>query len=230
MNPIILALDFSNIDDARSLLKKVRNHIGMIKIGLELWSAYGPESLNLGNEFHLPMFVDLKLYDIPNTVSKTITNIINKDKYDLIKLTTVHILGGKDMLTASVNAVNNSPTNIAAVGLLTSLDDSDVKSFGINGSVEDKVIDFAFLAKGCGIKHFICSPQNANSIRTNLSEKGYDPVLICPGIRNNQTADDQKRTSKLSSDIAADHFVIGRPITQAKDPVEAAKSFLEALK
>src|SRR3954469_2669664 len=109
MNPIVLALDTSDLSEADRVLSEVRDNIGMVKIGLELWSAYGPESLKLCQNYNIPVFLDLKLHDIPNTVAKTVSVILDKhsNKCD-IRFISAHTFGGKEMLEAALLATRGS--------------------------------------------------------------------------------------------------------------------------
>lgn len=232
MNPVILALDMPHLSQARDMLEKVRDSIGMIKIGPELWVNHGQEALELGCDFNVPMFLDLKLHDIPNTVGKTVEALVNRSSSNYeIAFLTVHALGGREMLKAAVTASNGTRTQIAAVTLLTSLNKSDMWDFGMRGAPGSKTADLALVAQESGINTFVCSPQNIELMREYLDDdaKGYKCTLICPGIRpTNAPEDDQKRTKPVSFAIrnGADWIVIGRPITAHPDPAGVAREIL----
>lgn len=232
MNPIILALDMPNLNEARAILDKTRDYIGMIKIGPELWASHASESFLLSKEYNIPMFLDLKFHDIPNTVSSTISNILSKvDAYQQLAFLTVHVLGGKEMLKAALDAVAGSNTEIVAVTLLTSLNREDTYSLGIKGMPGSVTTSFAHLAKHCGIRNFVCGAQNIDVMRANIDndKTGFKSVLFCPGIRSaSAPEDDQKRTKPVSFAIksGADWIVVGRPITKHPDPAGAVKDIL----
>ena len=230
MNPITLALDYSDLEEARTVVSKTRDHIGMIKIGLELWATCGPQSLELGKEFDLPIFLDLKLYDIPNTVSKTIDIITKKySSYD-VKFISVHALGGIPMLKEAVKAARGTNAEIAAVTYLTSMDYKDLRWLGYRDTrINIKTVDLAIGTwNDAEIKTFICSAQNCKLMRKHLDTDGDRVTLITPGIRlNDNISDDQKRITGVEEAIknGSDYLVVGRPITQSSDPEETAKLF-----
>jgi len=230
MNPITLALDYSDIEQARNVLTKTKEHIGMIKIGLELWTNYGPQSLELGKEFDLPIFLDLKLHDIPNTVEKTVEVITKKFSSYNIKYLSVHALGCKAMLTTAVRAARDTGTEIAAVTFLTSLDYEDLRWLGYRDTrINIQTVDLAIRAQKAGVKAFICSAQNCKLMRKHLDDGGARVTLITPGIRLNDIKDDQKRTTGVEEAIktGSDHLVVGRPITLSDDPESTAKLFAD---
>ncbi len=236
MNPIILALDFSDLNQADEMVGKVRNHIGMIKIGPELFNAYGREALELGPKHHVPIFLDLKLHDIPNTVAKTVDLITTRfsEQYR-IKFLTVHAFGGSEMLKAAIGTAKGSNTEIAVVTLLTSVDSSDLHSFGFRDCREGiKTVDLALTAFNSGARTFVAAPSQIHLMRKHLDEPNELVTLITPGIRaTDALPDDQKRTKPISFAIrnGADWVVVGRPITQSQDPELAAQSLLaQALK
>lgn len=232
MNPIVLALDTDDLSHADKLVAEVRDHIGMIKIGTELWSAHGPESFKIASNYSLPVFLDLKLHDIPNTVGKTISSIIfnHSNKCD-ISFISVHAFGGKKMLQEAVVASRGSSTSVAAVSLLTSLDYKDLSWLGFSDTREN--IKTASLSAGAynqGVRTFVCSPMNAALLRKKF-DISHDPIrLITPGIRAaNVKPDDQKRTCDVAAAIknGSSYLVIGRPITEDPEPKAAAKMLNE---
>lgn len=224
MNPIILALDCDSLLEADSILDKTKDFIGMIKIGPQLFNSFHKEALSLGPKYHLPIFLDLKLHDIPNTVAKTVKVISDLCLQYKIKFLTIHAFGGSQMMKEAVKEAQN--LQLVAVTLLTSLNYSDLRSFGFSDTRDNiKTIELAKLAKSEGINAFVSSPQNAKLLRKHQPNS----TIICPGIRNDQSKDDQKRTSSIEFAIksGADYVVIGRPITQDPDPEFMAKCFLD---
>lgn len=236
MNPIALALDFDTLEKADEMLSKVRDHIGMIKIGPELFHAYGREALELGPKYHVPIFLDLKLHDIPNTVAKTLDVLLSRysEQYK-IKFITVHAFGGNEMIKAAIGTAKGSDTEIAVVTLLTSIDSRDLGSFGFRDCREGiKTVDLALTAFKAGARSFVAAPTQIHLMRKHLDKPGQKVTLITPGIRaTDSLPDDQKRTKPISFAIrnGSDWVVVGRPITQATDPDLAAKTLLaQALK
>lgn len=238
-NPIILALDFADLDMARDMISKTRNHVGMIKIGLELFSAHGKDALALGNEFGVPIFLDLKLHDVPTTVRKTTSvlcerlSAINGDH-----LLSVHTAGGQLMCKAAADAAKNSNVRIAGITVLTSLSERDLHNLGCSDgrigtrttfSIQNALQmhenqDWRSPLVDIGIKHFVISPNQLDLAKQHFKD---DLVLITPGIRSDtEMTDDHKRAKPLSFAIkhGADWVVIGRPITQSHDPALAAAS------
>ena len=180
-------------------------------------------------KYKLPLFLDLKLYDIPNTVKKSLKNILSfKPVY-----TTLHISGGSEMLKECVNLKKEvkSSTNLIGVTMLTSFDDIALKEVGIGYSVNKNVENLSKLALNCGLDGIVCSPMEIEKIKNAFGSK---LKLIVPGIRNNKTddIDDQKRTlsAKEAINSGADIIVIGRPITAAQSPAEAAKIISQSIK
>ncbi len=231
MNPIILAVDTTDLNQAHSLIEKVRDNIGMIKIGTELWSSYGPTPcLELGAAHGLPIFLDLKLHDIPNTVGKTVDAIVFKHcpDYD-IRFLSVHAFGCETMIKAAVAASRSSSMKIAAVTLLTSLDSKNLHAMGFTDGRENiKTVDLALEAWSGGARTFICGPKNCKLMRKHLDDvgNGDKATLITPGIRDKDAPpDDQIRSASVEEAIrnGSNWLVIGRPITAALHPEDAAK-------
>lgn len=227
-NPIYCAIDTSSIDDALRIIDEIYPHIGGIKLGLEFFTSCGLNGIERIQKLNIPLFLDLKLYDIPNTVKKSLENVLSlKPEY-----TTIHVLGGKKMLQECVNLKNklNSKTNLIGVTLLTSFDGNSAEEIGLNGSVNKNVENLSKLAFDCGMDGIVCSPKEIKKIKET-----YGPKLkvIVPGIRNDTgNADDQKRTlsAKEAIDFGADIIVVGRPITSAESPANAAKTFIQSIK
>ncbi len=223
MNPVCVALDSRdpgrNIDVARS----VSGHVGYLKIGLTSFSAGGP---SLANEIAAikPLFVDLKLHDIPAQVESAIVNIGEMRA----GVTTVHAAGGPQMIKAAVAAAP-SGLKVVAVTVLTSLDDASLDTIGLRGPAGDAVLRLAEVALGAGADGLVCSPLEVAPIRERF---GHEPFLVVPGIRAPGSPDDDQRRmlgAREALDAGANMLVVGRPITAAPDPAIAAASILEGL-
>ena len=226
-NPIIWALDTTDLDWAKNLANKLSDVIGGVKLGLELISAHGPKVVQEFSEGPLPIFLDLKFHDIPNTVAKAVLATASLGA----SLMTVHASGGRKMLEAAKDSAMKAenPPKILAVTVPTSLVEDDLKETGIYSSIDDQVLTLATLAKNSGCDGVICSPNEITILR---NEFGNDFLLVVPGIRPaGTTINDQKRiqTPLKAIQAGADRLVIGRPITQANDPHSLAKSILKEL-
>jgi orotidine-5'-phosphate decarboxylase len=227
-NPIILALDYSNLSEASKMLDLVGSHLGMIKIGLELFTAHGFQSLELSKKYNLPVFLDLKLYDIPTTVEKTIKLICQQlSRYSGKHFLSVHCLGGKKMLQAAKLATQGSNVEIVGITLLTSLSQMEIHQFGFKRSSKNlKTIDLAEVAYTCdhpdhlneGITTFVCDPNHVALMRKHYPNS----VLITPGIRIETEDDDHVRSMTPTKALknGSNWLVIGRPITQAINPLQ----------
>tara|TARA_Y100000817_G_scaffold314621_1_gene314182 strand:- start:572 stop:1264 length:693 start_codon:yes stop_codon:yes gene_type:complete len=227
-NPIYCAIDTSSIDDAVSIIEEISPYIGGIKLGLEFFTSCGVRGIEKIAKYDLPLFIDLKLNDIPNTVKKSLKNIL----YFKPKYTTLHVLGGSSMLSECVNLKKelNSSTNLIGVTMLTSFDDNSIKEIGLNKSVSENVDNLSSLAFNCGMDGVVCSPLEINKIKENYGSK---LKIIVPGIREHSDYfDDQKRTlsAKEAIDFGADIIVVGRPITSAESPANAAKLISQSIK
>lgn len=246
-NPIILALDYSDLNEARQVLDRVRPHIGMIKIGLELYTAYGREALELSTDFQVPVFLDLKLHDVPTTVSKTtavICSLLSKHAGD--HFLSIHCAGGQYMCKEAMKAAMGSNVSIAGVTVLTSTDERDFGAMGFSDRRPGiRTIDMAMIGYDCmndevvydaarkrvyeGLKHFICAPNQVPLMMQHYE----DAVLITPGIRaEGDDTHDHERTKPASFALrnGAGWLVIGRPITKASDPKIAAEYFEQQAK
>jgi orotidine-5'-phosphate decarboxylase len=213
--PIAFALDFPTIDAARPITQQVADVVAMLKVGLELFVAEGAESLRLGRELGVPVFLDLKLHDIPETVERAVARVCGLGA----RLLTVHASGGPAMLTRAVQRARSEggKTDIVAVTVLTSLDASDLSRIGFTDAPKDAAIKLARMAADCGVSHFVCSPHEAAALRAAL---GPTATLITPGIRPSTDAGDQKRVMTAAQAIGegANMLVVGRPIRDARDP------------
>ena len=212
MSPIFVALDTPDLKQAEHLARAVRDHAGGVKLGLEFFSAQGPAGIRRISELGLPIFLDLKLHDIPNTVGKAVAALAPLKPAIL----TVHAAGGRAMMAAAKAAAPSS-TKVVAVTVLTSLDESDLAAIGIQGSPERQVERLADLARESGIDGIVCPGEEVRSARSAWT----DGFFVVPGIRPlGADIADQKRvvTPRQALDDGASVLVIGRPITGAADP------------
>ena len=223
MSPLFVALDTPDIARATALAKRVRHHVGGIKLGLEFFAAHGRHGVHAMAEIGLPIFLDLKLHDIPNTVAKAIGALGDLNPAVL----TVHAAGGRAMLE-DAKAAASPRTKVVAVTMLTSLDASDLAATGIAGTPHDQVTRLAELACEAGIDGIVCSGEEVAAAR-KLWPKGF---LVVPGLRPaGEGVGDQKRivTPRVALDAGASILVVGRPITQAEDPDAAARAIVATL-
>lgn len=222
-NRIFVALDTPDLDRARTLAQQVRHHVGGIKLGLEFFCAHGPAGVRAMEEIGLPVFLDLKLHDIPNTVAKAVQSLAGLAPAVL----TVHASGGRAMLEDAKAAAHPS-TRVVAVTMLTSLDEDDLVATGVAGSAHDHVLRLAELAREAGLDGIVCSGAEVKAAHAAWS-KGY---FVVPGVRPaDGEVGDQKRvvTPRMAVDHGASMLVIGRPITQAEDPDAAARAIAATL-
>lgn len=226
-NPIFCAIDTSNIETATNLVSQIKPHIGGIKLGLEFFTSCGISGCHTMKEFDLPMFIDLKLHDIPNTVASALRGIFSLEP----EYTTLHISGGSEMLKSSVSLKNElqSKTNLLGVTILTSFNDNTIEELGFGSSVKHSIEQLTSIAHESGLDGIVCSPQEVKHIKETYKNK---LKLIVPGIRSsNNVNNDQKRTlsAKEAISAGADIIVVGRPITKAKDPAESAQKLLQEI-
>lgn len=224
MNRIFVAIDTPDLDRALVIAKAVREHAGGVKLGLEFFSAQGPEGVRRVAGAGLPVFLDLKLHDIPNTVEKAVAALAPLEPAIL----TVHATGGHEMLRAAKHAAPLS-TKIVAVTLLTSLDKGDLGDLGIQWSPADQVTRLARLARDAGVDGIVCSGAEVSKARSEWPN-GF---FVVPGIRPaGAEIGDQKRvaTPAKALDDGASVLVIGRPITGASDPAQAMREIAAGLK
>ncbi len=220
-NRLFVALDTPELGKARAIATRVRHHIGGIKLGLEFFMANGRHGVREMAELGLPIFLDLKLHDIPNTVAKAIMALRGLDPAIL----TVHAAGGRAMLE-DAKAAAPLGTKVVAVTTLTSLDARDLKSIGCAGDPHEQVLRLTQLAREAGVDGVVCSGEEVAAAH-KLWPKGF---FVVPGVRLANGAPgtfgaDQKRvvTPRAALDAGASILVVGRPITQAADPDVAAR-------
>jgi len=225
---IVFPLDVATAADARVLAARVAPAVGVLKIGLELFVAEGPSVLSLGLEHDRPVFLDLKLHDIPETVERAVASAAAHG----VRYLTVHASGGPEMLKrAALRAERESGgrTTILAVTVLTSMSDEDLHATGVSDAAKEQVVRLARLAWDNGVRGFVCSPLEVETLRQAL---GPDAMLVVPGVRPAGAATgDQKRVATPAATIraGADLLVIGRPIRDAADPPAAAASIAEEI-
>lgn len=221
-NPICLALDTSSREEALNLAEEVGSEVGMVKVGLQLFCAEGLRLVKELSALDLPVFLDLKFNDIPNTVAGAVRSVMSARP----QILNVHALGGITMMKAALCAARESSqsTQVVAVTVLTSLDDAAVETeLGIDRSAQAQALHLALMAREAGLDGVVCSPREVGAMRREL---GDDFLLISPGIRPQSACpDDQARFScpKEAIDAGADVLVVGRPISRASDPRAAAK-------
>ncbi len=221
---IIVALDYNNPQDALDLCTKLDPRLCRLKVGKELFTAAGPAIVEKLQSKDFQIFLDLKYHDIPNTVAsacRVATQSLG------IWMLNVHAMGGRKMLMAAREAVSHHQTKLIAVTLLTSMDQNDIHELGWQQKPQQIVSSLAQLSHECGLDGVVCSAQEARSLRTQL---GPDFCLVTPGIRlQSDDTNDQKRitTPQIAIENGATYLVIGRPITQARDPLVALQLILQ---
>ena len=223
---VIIALDLPGLQEALSAVSKMPPEIRFFKVGLELFTATGPEIVLQLKKMKKRVFLDLKLHDIPNTVGKAV-EAAGRMGVDLL---TVHASGGRPMLQTAVEAAKSfAPTapKIIAVTVLTSMDEQDLADTGITRKPADHVLALAEFAMSCGVDGLVASAKETESLRNKI---GPTPWIVTPGIR--MPADshgDQKRVGTPSFAVKAgsSHLVVGRSVLDAPDPCAAVRNILK---
>jgi len=233
MNRILVALDVPSADAALSLADTLRGAVGGFKIGSQLFTAAGPDIVRKLVDRGDSVFLDLKFHDIPNTVAGAIQSSAQMGVW----MVNVHASGGRPMMEAARKAADerrpplrHKPL-VIAVTVLTSLDAATLASVGVSASPLDQVVRLAELAKASGLDGVVASPQETAAIRKAC---GPEFLIVTPGIRGGSAGaakDDQQRTMSPAEAVAAgsSFLVVGRPITAAPDPVEAAKNITDSI-
>ncbi len=225
---IYCALDTTDLGRATALAGALADKVGGVKLGLEFFGANGPAGVARVSETGLPIFLDLKFHDIPNSVAGAVRAMLPLGPAML----TVHASGGGAMLRAAMDAAaeaGEARPRILAVTVLTSLDDGDLEAVGQQSPAGEQVRRLAALARNSGVDGAVCSPREVAALR---AECGPDFLLVVPGIRPAWAASgDQKRVMGPAEAVAAgaDYLVIGRPITEADDPADAARRIVEEM-
>jgi orotidine-5'-phosphate decarboxylase len=224
MNPVFVAIDTPDPNRASALAHSLGNEVGGIKLGLEFFGANGPGGVRTLASEGLPVFLDLKLHDIPNTVAKAIQALAPLAPHIL----TVHAAGGRAMMEAA-KAAAPAETKVVGVTVLTSLDQDDLDGIGYRGTADEQVLRLASLARDSGLDGIVCSGAEVAKVRA-IWPQGF---FVVPGIRPaGDDQGDQKRvvTPRQALDDGASVLVVGRPITGAADPVAAARAICDGLK
>lgn len=222
-NPIYVAIDTPLLDEALELVRKIKAHVGGVKLGLEFFCANGHHGVHEVQKLGLPIFLDLKLHDIPNTVAKAMQAINTLEP----AIVTIHACGGRAMME-DAKAAAGSHTKVVGVTVLTSLDDHDLSRVGIPDDPHTQVERLAALAQEAGLDGIVCSGQEVKSAR----KAWKDGFFVVPGLRPaGASTADQKRivTPRQARDDGASVLVIGRPITKAEDPDAAARAIVGTL-
>ncbi|MGL4382993.1 MAG: orotidine-5'-phosphate decarboxylase, partial [Bacilli bacterium] len=210
---VIVALDFDSYNKTMTFLKQFKNPI-YVKVGMELFYQEGPSIIKEIKTLGHKIFLDLKIHDIPNTAKGALTSLKNLD----IDMVNVHCAGGIAMMKQALEVFQDSKTLLIGVTQLTSSDEAMLKEeLLIDKPINEVVLKYALNAKEAGLDGVVCSPLEAQIIHEEI---GYDFKTICPGIRYEASGDDQKRTTnpKEAHALTCDYIVVGRPITQAKQP------------
>ena len=227
-NPIFCAIDMSDLSGAEKLVDTIKEEVGGLKLGLEFFLANGAAGYKAVATRGLPIFLDVKLHDIPNTVAGAVTSLLPLKPAFI----TIHASGGGAMMRAAVAAAakaGGSRPKILAVTVLTSLDKTDLAAIGQDEDTSNQVMRLGQLAKDNGVDGCICSAEEILHLRTVA---GNDFILMVPGIRPAWAeTNDQKRTltPRQAYDAGATYLVIGRQIIKAPDPAEAARKIAAEL-
>lgn len=226
-NPIFVALDTADLDYARQLAERLRGSIGGVKLGLEFFTAHGPDGVRAFADIGLPVFLDLKFHDIPNTVAGAVRAAAGLG----VDIVNVHASGGHNMMKAAMDAAHavNPKTKVIAVTVLTSMSDADLSGVGVSVSAGEQVLRLAQLTRQAGLDGVVCSAHEIAALRAAL---GPDFLLVVPGIRPaGSDLADQTRVMgpREAHQAGASILVIGRPITAAPDPAQAARDIAQSL-
>ena len=223
---IFCAIDTTDLDHAIDLASKLSGVIGGAKLGKEFFAAHGPQGVQAVAKVGMPIFLDVKYHDIPNTVAGAIRAVTPMG----LKIVNVHAAGGIEMMKRAGEAARETAAKagveapwVIAVTILTSMDQHDLDDVGLKGPIDERVVKLAELTQKAGLDGVVCSAREITSVRAAC---GPDFKLITPGIRPAWAAsNDQKRVVTPADAVAmgSDVLVIGRPITKADDPVDAAR-------
>lgn len=219
---LILALDLETREEALAMLDRLGDSLDWVKIGLQLFTAYGPDFVREIADRGYKIFLDLKLHDIPNTVAKAVQSIATLP----VKLLTLHASGGGEMLEwANKARADHAPElNLLAVTVLTSMDEAQLRSLNVHAAPEAQVLHLADITLKSGIQGLVCSSLELAPLRERF---GHDPIIVTPGIRPaGVAADEQKRimTPAAAAAAGSSYIVVGRPILKADDPAAAARA------
>jgi orotidine-5'-phosphate decarboxylase len=219
-NPLIIALDVPTLEEATALADRVEDVVGGLKVGMELFYSEGPLAVS---SFDAPVFLDLKLHDIPTTVARAMRSLEPLAPW----MVNVHALGGREMMRAAAEARPTS-TKLLAVTILTHLDDEDLSELGLPPAGE-AVPALAKLAAESGCDGVVCAPLDVERVRAVV---GPEFLIVTPGVRPAGTSDDEHAralTPEAAIRAGATHLVVGRPVAQAPDPAAAARAILDGI-
>jgi orotidine-5'-phosphate decarboxylase len=215
---IIVALDVPDLASTLRLVEELGDAISWVKVGLQLFTAEGPSIVHALKERRLKVFLDLKFHDIPNTAREAIRSTVALG----VDMTTIHLSGGSEMVRSAVEASAGTQLLVLGVTVLTSFDEPQLREIGVLRSPELQVIELVTLGYQCGIRGVVCSPLEIGQLRRSF---GDSLIIVTPGVRpSGATLDDQRRVLTPADAIraGASYLVIGRPITAANSPREAA--------
>ncbi len=227
---IIVALDVQTAADARSIVAELKGCVGAFKVGLQLFTSAGPDFVRELTTAGVKVFLDLKFHDIPNTVAKASVEVVKLGVW----MFNIHAAGGSEMMRRAASEVDEvcaadgmTRPLIIGVTVLTSSDDETLAETGVGGGAEGHVVRLASLAAENGLDGVVASPLEVTPVKNAVDRKDF--LVVTPGIRTIfATGDDQRRVTTLRDACAlgSDYVVIGRPITQAKDRLEAVESLI----
>ena len=224
---LILALDLETREEALELLDQLSDSVEWVKIGLQLFTAYGPDFVKEVAKRNYRIFLDLKLHDIPNTVAKAVQSIAQLP----VELLTLHAAGGPEMIEwANQARLEHAPKlKLLAVTVLTSMSSEQLQALNVQVSAEEQVLHLAKKSLEAGAQGLICSPLELPALRDQF---GNDPLIVTPGIRpKGSDSNEQKRvmTPSAAAKAGSNYIIVGRPILQAEDPLLTAKNVREEL-
>jgi orotidine-5'-phosphate decarboxylase len=233
IDKLIFALDANNYEEALSWVELLSGHIGMFKVGKELFTAVGPKIIESIKRRDQRVFLDLKFHDIPNTVARAAEAAVRLN----VDMFNVHASGGSQMIKESVSSawacadkLGTARPIILAVTVLTSLNNADLAEIGFQKNTKDLVFHLAKLAQTAGASGVVASAQDIALLRANF---GDEFLIVTPGIRSagGTTKDDQKRTLSAYEAVktGADYIVVGRPIRAAQEPLESCRQIVREI-
>jgi len=231
-NPLIVALDTTELRNARKLVRELKEYAGIFKVGCELFTSFGFDIVHMIQDEGGAVFLDLKYHDIPQVVAVAAQTATREG----VKMLTLHSLGGRKMLEKTQEEVSAlaensrlSPPLLLGVTILTSLGNEDLPELGITHSLNTQIVNLARICQQSNLQGVVCSPKEISLVR---EEVGDSFIIVTPGIRMHQIpGDDQKRVATPQEAIkkGADYIVVGRPITQSKNPAKEAEQILEKI-
>ena len=224
---LILALDCESADEAAPILRQLSGRLRWVKIGLQMFTAYGPDYVRRVADQGFNVFLDLKLHDIPNTVAKAVQSLAPLP----IGMLTLHTSGGREMMEWAVKAQRQYKPELLLLGVtvLTSMDDAALNGTGVPGTAASQVERLARLAASAGMSGLVCSPHEVAPLRAALPA---GVQLVTPGVRPADSAKDEQKRVMTPGDAAragSSYIVVGRPILRAADPAAAAAAILREL-